>query len=636
MSRLKGFVTMSSDIGYMVPAARPNLPSTDYINNGIYLGRSQFHNFPVCLDFSNLLSPTGILVGKIRTGKSTTAKAILIRLNRLYGTRVLIFDPHGEYAELVRSNGGIVIDMKEEKINPCQLGEGSSLTQKAHQLVDMLGTVFDLNYNQVYYFTKYAVNGFKKFGNNLTFNYIIDQLEQDSKRDSMLAKSVRAILTRIGLLSDTIFGDANSIPISSLTQGLVCVDLSRLDNNTYRDIAMLSILQYIYNDMLANQGRPSQINDKEEAIRLEIMIDEAGRVAADEKSVAARLVKESGKFKIGLMFGIQDLADLDTKIFSNYGFMIVHKLDNSDYISKIQKDANFTRGQSHLIQSLPVGTAYVKLNFKDAAVSRPFLVNVDQELPLLGTITESKVEQNLGASKPLRAQIPEIRTNRDTIGKVRDSPKLDNNLQQNKETTEIQQLQRKLAQDLIDNPSFNVTQHYDSIGVDSYRGNDAKKSLSANGYIKETYLKNKGKILHLTKTAIEEMGLKPATDRFGGGVHINVIDNIATKLRDIGHSVETEKKIGENSYTDIVVDSKTAVEVEMREFRHTNIYKNVGFFEKVIIVCYKKSQLDNFKTKLNNMPLSPERRKKVTVIDYPSLCRREKLLEVFGDARNTR
>lgn len=636
---MKGFVTMTSDLGYMVPTARPNLPPTEDINNGIFLGRSQFHNFPVCLAFDKLLGATGIIIGKIRTGKSTTAQAILIRLHQLYETNILIFDPHGEYAELVRRNGGTVIDMKSEKINPCRLGKGLSITEKAQQLVDMLETVFNLTPPQSYHLTEYAKLGYKEFGDNLTFDYIIGKLQQESKRNTTLAVTFRAILTRIGLLSESIFGDTSSLPISELTKGLVCVDLSKLNNDTYRTMAMLSILQFIYNDMLSNQGRETPVNE-DEPLRLEIMIDEAGRVASHEKSVATKLVKESGKFKIGLMFGFQDLSDLDTKILSNYGFMIVHKLDNSDYISRIQKDGNFTKGQASRIQSLPVGTAYVKLNFKDASVSRPFLVKIErEELPPHSPIYDMPRKRNFRASRPKTSQISEIRTEETKISKVRNSPKL-NNLQHKEETKDsyaISELELKLAKSIQENPSFNVTQHYSDIETDPYSGNETKKSLLSKGYIKEEYLKNKGKILSLTKTATEELGIQQTTDRFGGGLHINLINNIASLLKELGHHCEIEKLVGDCKKTDIVVDSKYAVEVEMREFKHTNVHKNLGLdFDKVIIVCYRKEQLDNFKTKLENMELREDRRKNVTVIDYTSLCKKEKLTEIFGDATNAK
>jgi len=619
--KTKGVAIMTSDLAHIVPHSRPNIPPLEYISDGIFLGTSEFLNTPVCLSFKKMLAPTGIILGKIRTGKSTTAKSILIRQHLLYGTNILILDPHGEYVDLVRQVGGIVIDMRDQKIDPCKLGTGLTSTQKAYQLVDMLGTVFQLNLVQRSHLIDYAKKGYDERGDNLTFNYVIDMLKQESKRNSMLAKTISAILVRIGILSESVFGDTNSIPIDQISEGFVCIDLSKLENNDLRNMAMLSILQYIYNNMLASQGR--QPYDPDGNLRLLIMIDEAGRIASEESSVAVKLVKESGKFKIGLIFGIQDLPDLDPRIKSNYGFMIVHKLDDSEYISRVQRDGNFTKEQAERIRSLPVGTAYLKLNVKDASVQRPFIVKVLQEEYPSGI---SRKDNFWNYQTKIAPNI-EDSGRRVKIREDRKSPKL-NNLEKEKQSA-THELELKLAKSIAANPLLNVTQHYKNIGTDTYYGNLARQSLESKDYVKGTYLKGnmkKGRMLSLTEKGIAELGLGKNTARFGGTVHINIIESVAEKFRAFGCTVEKEKSLGHNKYADLVVNSKIAVEVDLKEIRESNIQKNLeSGFEQVIEICYKRTQLDSFKKKLEKIEMKPEDRKKITVIDYNTFCKMKTL-----------
>jgi hypothetical protein len=605
-----------------------NMPPTKYIDEGIFLGTAESLNMPVCLSFKKLLSPTGLIIGKIRTGKSTSAKAILIRQHLQYGTNILIFDPHGEYVDLVKSVGGTVIDMKDEKINPCQLAKHLTNKEKAHQLVDMLGTVFQLNPIQRYHLTEYAKRGFDEFGDKLTFNHIIDTMTKESKRNTYLAKTIQAILVRIGIMTESVFGDANSIPIDNITRGIVCINLAKLDNNDLRNMAMLSVLQYIYNTMLANQTREEYEPDGN--LRLLIMIDEAGRIASDESSAAVKLVKESGKFKIGLIFGIQDLPDLDPKIKSNYGFMIVHKLDDSEYISRIQKDGNFTKEQAERIRSLAVGAAYLKLNFKDASVQRPFIVRIEQEEHTrLISVSKDENQQDLDKISKIWGESEK----KSEIRADAKSPKLDN---LEKKEKPLSQDEQELVQSIAANPKLPITEHYEKIGVNVYNGNNAKKSLESKGYIKGRYLKGgvKGKIYYITEKGKRGLEVKTTTNRFGGPLHLGIIQKISDKLEELGYKVEREKMLGGGKHTDLVVNSTIAIEVETRELHESNVTKNLDAgFEKIIVVCFEP-HIDKFNQKISGLGLNDKDRHRVVVLDQRMFSDSNAVQKIFGETKH--
>jgi hypothetical protein len=448
----------------------------------------------------------------------------------------------------------------------------------------MLNTVFQLSEVQFPTLVDYITRGYDAYGDSFTFEILVKMIKEDFNKKSRDTVTLGAILRRIEMLSGNIFGDENSIPLEQVTKGIVCIDVSKLDNNHLRNITMLSILQYIYNSMLSNQGREAY--DPDGPTRLIIMIDEAGRIASDSSSVAVKLVKESGKFKIGLFFGIQDLPDIDSKILSNYGFVFVHKLDNHDYISRIQHDCNFTQDQASRIRALPVGTAFLKLNFKDASVQSPFIVRVlRQEFDQPKTLDSRNYQAK---SRPKTVHLKKL-------DKIRGDLETDKQVYATKQN--LNDTETRLLQSISSDPTFNVTEHYQKIRIDTYYGNLARQSLESKGYVRGCYLKGKGakkgRILEITEKAIEELSLKRETKRHGGPEHKILVDKIAARFSDC--MIEKEFSIGKGKQVDLAINRKLAIEVETREFSSENVSKDLRHgFQKVIVVC-QKNDFEKFK-----------------------------------------
>lgn len=594
---MKWHVRLTRDIASMIPHSHPNIPPSKYIMYGIPIGTSEFLNMPVCIDLNNLIAPTGIFVGKIGTGKSTSAKAMLYRQHHIFGTPIIIFDAHGEYSPEVSALGGTVIDMVDQTINPCKRDAELTEDKKAIQLADMLETIFEFSDIQRAVLMRYIKKGYEKFGEEFSFQKLTQMISFDFDKRLPDSKTLGALATRFEILADNIFGEENSIALDDLTRGLVCVDVSKIDNNHLRNIVMLSILQHIYNSMLSQQ----KDHRESEKIQLLIMIDEAGRLASADNSVATRLVKESRKFQIGLFFGIQDIPDIDSKILSNYGFVFVHKLDNQEYITKIQNDCSFSQDQAARIRFLPVGTAFLRLNFKDSRYHSPFVVRVLKE-EIQGVYAESGQKQ---------VQI----TKQDKISKIRDVHKVETTLDQK---SKLSELEDKLLQSIKNNETSVVTEHYNIIGVNEYQGNKIRQSLEKSGYISSFNLKNtekRGKILRLTKFGEETLGIT-RTKRNGNSETKVRIDEIKTKLESLGHGVIKEYSLGSGKQTDLVVNGQVAIEYDSENVKESNIRKNLQHgFQKIIQICRDSSQVDNFVRDIDELDLG-EDRSKITVVDY--------------------
>ncbi len=596
---MKWHIRLTKDIASMIPQAHPNIPPLQYIMTGVLVGLAEYLNMPVFLDFTKLIAPTGIFLGKIRTGKSTSAKAILYRQHLIYKTPILIFDVHGEYSEDVRKLGGTVIDMIHHTINPCKITDAdTTTTQKALQLTDMFDTLFDLSDVQKAILIRYIKKGYEKFSDSLTFSLLTQMIEDDLEKRLPESKTLSALLLRFQNLAENIFGDENSISLDELTNGLVCIDVSKIENNHLRNMVMLAVLQHIYNTMLSKQK--SQIYQPDGNIQLLIMIDEAGRIASSENSVATKLVKESGKFKIGLFFGIQDIPDIDSKILSNYGFVFIHKLDNQEYITKVKNDCSFSREQAERIRMLPVGTAFVKLNFKDASYQSPFLVRVQREDILL--------DQGESGSKPSHT------SKEGTIRTVRTPHKVEKTTLPEKEN--LTELECKLLQSISEDDSLSTTQHYKRTDTNAYQGNRARHALESRGLIGGKYSQKK-RILFITDSARKQFNLQNKTKRFGSGNTKSELDTIKSKLESLGHSVIREYSLGGGKQTDLVVNGHTAIEYDTETVREQNIRKNLQYgFNNVIQIYRDLSQASKFLRQIDELELEGHDRDKITVVDY--------------------
>lgn len=616
---MKWHIRLTRDIASMIPQAHPNIPPIKYIMYGVPIGAAEYLNTPVFVDLTKLIAPTGIFVGKIGTGKSTSAKAFLYRQHYIFQTPTIIFDVHGEYSAEVRALGGKVVDMVEHTINPCKRDGNLTTSKKALQLADMLNTIFDFTDIQRAFLIRYIKEGYEKFGDGFSFKKLTEAISNDFHKKSADSKTLGALALRFEVLSDDIFGEEDSISLDSLTKGLVCIDVSKIENSYLRNTVMLSVLQHIYNSMLSLQ-RTDQYQPESD-IRLLIMIDEAGRIASSDHSVATRLVKESRKYGIGLFFGIQDIPDIDSKILSNYGFVFVHKLDNQDYITKIQNDCSFSPEQAARIRMLPVGTAFLKLNFKDASFHSPFLVRVlKEDIP----VDYAKQSQKSPPS--------------DRIREIRTPNKVDNTFSEKKENQKFSELELQLLHSINKNETFVVTEHYNALGINEYQGNKTRQTLEIRGYVESFNLRGngrRGKVLRLTDLARSELDLDNKTKRNGSEDTKNEIETLRKRIEFAGFSVIREYSLGGGRQTDLVVDNVIAIEYDTESVREQNIRKNLEYgFRKIIQICKSKSQVEPFRKQIDALGLGSNR-DKIIVVDFADFLSNGKFAELIKKMEET-
>lgn len=111
----------------------------------LYYGMNALSHNVIMADRKKLKSANGLYLGSTGSGKSFAAKRELINVFLATKDRIIIVDPMGEYAPLVRRLGGEIIDISPESshhINPMDLklnlaGEDSPLSMKADFLLSL-------------------------------------------------------------------------------------------------------------------------------------------------------------------------------------------------------------------------------------------------------------------------------------------------------------------------------------------------------------------------------------------------------------------------------------------------------------------------------------------------------------------
>jgi len=92
-------------------------------------------------------------------------------------------------------------------------------------------------------------------------------------------------------------------------------------------------------------------------------VDEAWKIAADERSDVVSIVREGRKYGFGLIVASQNPTDVHKSIFSNAGTMMLFRLTHSEernYVRSSLAYSDFYEEESH---SLSVGQALVHLEF---------------------------------------------------------------------------------------------------------------------------------------------------------------------------------------------------------------------------------------------------------------------------------
>ncbi len=391
---------MSNEISKRLFITRPPEPPYEFLLNdptdSIFIGTTKVFKVPFTWTFAQLTNPHLSIVGITGAGKSFFVKTFLIRANYVWNTNAIIIDWAGEYLAWVKQSGGTTISFsKGDYLNIMDLS-GMKPLDRSKQIMNSLDILTDIaDYPEQRRLTEEAIEQ-----SYLNSGFMLAALPPPGK-DAPTLKDVTKLLDEKlqegtyqypAELENTIyrlrqfsregedyFANKSTVDIGKLaSSGLVDLDLSSLPDEKFRAMAALFILQTLKEKMRA-EGWSAKAG-----IRTFVVLDEAWKVAGDERSDAVTIIREGRKYQFGLIVASQNPTDVNEAIFSNVGTTFMLRIRFEKFMNYLQGSLNFSEYIRGEISKLGVGQAAVDMAF-NTSVRFPNIFMIDKivgELPL--------------------------------------------------------------------------------------------------------------------------------------------------------------------------------------------------------------------------------------------------------------
>jgi hypothetical protein len=128
-----------------------------------------------------------------------------------------------------------------------------------------------------------------------------------------------------------------------------------------RGLAALFILQFLKERMRAVGWAA------EKGLKVLVVLDEAWKIASDERSDAITIVREGRKYQFGLIVASQNPTDINEAIFSNVGTTFILRVKFERFLDYLQGSLNFSQYMRNEISKFGVGQCAVNMAFQTTA-----------------------------------------------------------------------------------------------------------------------------------------------------------------------------------------------------------------------------------------------------------------------------
>ena len=410
---------MSNELAKRSIFSRPPEPPHEYLLNdpstSIFIGITKLFSVPFTWTFANLTNPHIAVVGITGAGKSYFVKTFLTRASYIWNTNAIIVDWAGEYKAWVKQSGGTVVSLgKGDFINLMDLS-GMKPVDRTKQIMNSLEILTDIAdfpeqkrltaeaLEQAYVNFGFASSQLPEPGKEVpTLKEVIALLEEKLQEGSYEypAELENAVyrLRQFAREGEDYFARKSTMDLGRLaSSGLVSIDLSSLPDEKFRAMAALFILQTLKEKMRTEGWSASK------GLKALVVLDEAWKVASDERSDAVMIVREGRKYQFGLIVASQNPTDINEAIFSNVGTTIMLRVKFEKFLDYLQGSLNFSGFMRGEISKFGVGQAAIDMSFQ-TSVQFPevFLINrVVGEVPLdVYTITMADILNEQELSDP--------------------------------------------------------------------------------------------------------------------------------------------------------------------------------------------------------------------------------------------
>lgn len=416
MSLIRVQNIMSNELAKRTIFSRPPEPPQEFLLNdpsdSIFIGITKLFSVPFTWSFAGLTNPHIAVVGITGAGKSYFVKTFLTRASYIWNTNAIIIDWAGEYKSWVKQSGGTIISLgKGDSINLMDLS-GMKPLDRAKQIMNSFEILTDVGeYPEQRRLTVEALEqAYVNFGFNMsvppptgrevpTLKDVIGLLEEKLQEGTYEypAELENAVyrLRQFAREGEDYFAKKSTIDLGKLsTSGLVDIDLSTLPDEKFRALAALFILQTLKEKMRTEGWSATK------GLKALVVLDEAWKVASDDRSDAITIIREGRKYQFGLIVASQNPTDVNEAIFSNVGTTLMLRIRFEKFLDYLQGSLNFSDFMRKEISKFGVGQAAVDMSFQ-TSVQFPEVFLVDRivgEVPLdvyTVTIAEILNEQEL-------------------------------------------------------------------------------------------------------------------------------------------------------------------------------------------------------------------------------------------------
>ncbi|MCP4647226.1 MAG: ATP-binding protein [bacterium] len=354
------------------PEPRPSLLLSGP-TEGIYVGKTRWLNVPVFWDYHKLINSHIAIVGITGAGKSYLVKTFLTRAALVWNSNAIILDWTGEYNRWVRQAGGRVISLGRESLNLLDLA-GLKASERIKQIMSALEILIDLhNFPD----EKYDIEeGLEEVYEKVKKPTLVDLVKLlDKKKKKHASRLLKTFLVE----GSDFFSRESTLELEKLAEsGLVCIDLHSLPTEEMRSLTGLTILQFLKERMRREELKEAK------GIKLFVVVDEAWKIANDDRSDVITIVREGRKYNFSLIVASQNPTDMHKTIISNVGTMFVLRLVLREYKDYIRNSLNYSQYIDDAISTFGVGDAAVNMIFSERSErAHTFLLDkIDGEEPL--------------------------------------------------------------------------------------------------------------------------------------------------------------------------------------------------------------------------------------------------------------
>ena len=419
---MKSSYMLSRELARKMILVHPPEPRKELLlstpSQGVYIGKTRYLRTPVFWDPHKLINPHIAILGITGSGKSYTVKTFLTRASLIWNSNAIILDWVGEYNEWVKQAGGRVINLARERLNILDL-VGLPKRSRIKQILSALDILVDLkNYPNerdeieealelIYYekesrkptvhevlatLKKQKLKTKTRLNRREVERLLEKMCERDISKKPTLVDVVRflearqkkkaaRLLRRFTVEGTDFFAGSTTLDIQKLTHsGLVCIDLHELPTEEMRSLAGLTILQYIKELM-----RAGGMEEEHKEVRLFVILDEAWKIAQDERSDVITIVREGRKYNFSLVIATQNPTDMHKTIFSNVGTVFVLRLVLREFRDYVRNSIGYPEFIDNEISKFGVGDAAVNMIFsqRQSKVLTFLMERIDGEEPLL-------------------------------------------------------------------------------------------------------------------------------------------------------------------------------------------------------------------------------------------------------------